>query len=108
MAPPLPLPPPPLPPPLPPRPRLLPLRPLPPPRPLGAIVRGAQSQDSRGTATHTSFDPGRGGRGTPNSRIFLSAIDEMRGKLKAGHLLYTMLNRPELLYDRGQRRSSRL
>ena len=49
-----------------------------------------------------------GGEGGRLTLIFLSAIDEMRGKLKAGHLLYTMLNRPELLYDRGQRRSSRL
>ena len=40
--------------------------------------------------------------------MILSEIDEIRGKLKAGHLLYTMLNRPELLYHRGQRRSSRL
>ena len=63
MAPPLPLPPPPLPPPLPPRPRLLPLRPLPPPRPLGAIVRGAQSQDSRGTHERVSMEGG--GEGGP-------------------------------------------
>ena len=61
MAPPLPLPPPPLPPPLPPRPRLLPLRPLPPPRPLGAIVRGARSKDLRGTAARrVSLEGGKG------------------------------------------------